>query len=141
MALELLLSASLVLTADQLTKAFVAKRLAEGESVAIGSCLQIRHVAKARRSQRLVPDRTVLLLLWGLAVGGIIFAVQSGYFFQHPVAQVGLGAAMGGATSNLYGRLRRGAVIDFLDVGWWPVFNLADVAITLGVMAALWFIR
>jgi len=54
---------------------------------------------------------------------------------------VGLGAALGGAASNLYDRLRRGAVIDFLDVGWWPVFNLADVAITLGTITALWFLR
>jgi len=32
-------------------------------------------------------------------------------------------------------------VIDFLDLGWWPVFNLADVAITIGVTMALWFLH
>ncbi len=141
MALELLLSASLVLTADQLTKVFVTKHLPEGQSVSVGSFLKIRHVTKAGRSQRLVHSRTVLLLLWGLAVGGIVLVLRSGHFFQHPEAQVGLGGAIGGAASNLYGRLRHGAVIDFLDVGWWPVFNLADVAITVGVVVALWFIR
>ena len=39
---------------------------------------------------------------------------------------------------NLYDRWRRGAVVEFLDLGSWPVFNLADVAITTGVLAPLW---
>ena len=36
------------------------------------------------------------------------------------------------AVSNIHDQLSRGAVLDFLELGWWPVFNLADVAITLG---------
>jgi signal peptidase II len=48
--------------------------------------------------------------------------------------------ALGGAVSNIYDQLSRGAVLDFLDLGWWPVFNLADVAITLGVATASWFL-
>ena len=71
----------------------------------------------------------------------IVVALRSGQLFQPLVAQIGLGSAIGGATSNLYDRIRRGAIIDFIDVGWWPVFNLADVAITLGVIMALWCIR
>jgi hypothetical protein len=43
----------------------------------------------------------------------------------------GAGAALAGSGSNLYDRLR-GAVIDFVDAGWWPIFNLADLAITWG---------
>jgi signal peptidase II len=49
-----------------------------------------------------------------------------------PGQLLALGAAMGGATANTLDRLRRGAVVDFLDLGCWPVFNLADVAITFG---------
>jgi signal peptidase II len=55
--------------------------------------------------------------------------------------QVGLSAALGGATSNLIDRFRHGAVIDFIDLGFWPVFNLADVAIVFGLAAvflSLW---
>jgi lipoprotein signal peptidase len=64
----------------------------------------------------------------------------SGSFFQHPAARLGLGLALGGAVSNIYDQLSRGAVLDFLELGWWPVFNLADVAITLGVATASWFL-
>jgi signal peptidase II len=52
-----------------------------------------------------------------------------------------LGLILGGALGNLYDRLRLGEVIDFVDVGFathrWPVFNIADVAVTLGVFLLL----
>jgi signal peptidase II len=139
--LELLLSAGLVLILDQLTKALVARRLAEGQAVRVNSWVRIRHVANRAGNQRFLARRATLLLVWAAAVGGTILATQYGSFFQHAAAQVGLGAALGGATGNLCDRLSRGAVIDFLDVGWWPVFNCADVAITAGAILALGSIR
>lgn len=52
-----------------------------------------------------------------------------------------LGLIMGGAIGNLFDRLRLGGVIDFVDIGVgsfrWPVFNVADVAVTLGVFLLL----
>lgn len=54
-----------------------------------------------------------------------------------PLAQAGLCAAFGGATSNALDRLTRGAVIDFIAVGFWPVFNPADVAIVGGLGVAV----
>ena len=67
--------------------------------------------------------------------------VTSGPLFQNGASHAGLGLAMGGATANLADRLWRGGVVDFIDVGFWPVFNIADVAIVLGVVVAVWFIR
>jgi signal peptidase II len=49
---------------------------------------------------------------------------------------VGLGAAIGGAAGNLLDRIRRGAVVDFVAAGRWPVFNLADAAMTIGLCVA-----
>ncbi len=69
----------------------------------------------------------------------ITLLVHFGPLFQSHFAQVGVGAALGGATGNLYDILLRRAVIDFIDFGFWPVFNLADVAIVFGVAVALWF--
>ena len=40
---------------------------------------------------------------------------------------------LGGAIGNLIDRIRLGAVVDFIDVGWWPVFNLADSSIVVGL--------
>ncbi len=58
---------------------------------------------------------------------------------------VGAGLVTGGAVGNLYDRLFRdhgGAVIDFIDVGWWPVFNVADMAVVGGAaVLAIWATR
>jgi signal peptidase II len=48
--------------------------------------------------------------------------------------QVSMGLVMGGALGNIVDRLRLGSVVDFISVGWWPVFNLADSAISAGVV-------
>jgi len=49
--------------------------------------------------------------------------------------QVAMGLILGGAVGNISDRLRLGSVVDFMSVGWWPVFNLADSAISTGVTA------
>jgi signal peptidase II len=81
----------------------------------------------------------LLVLLWCAALAAIVGAIESGRVFQVSAAQVGLGTAIGGSASNLFDRLRRRAVIDFLDLRCWPVFNVADVGITVGAIAALWW--
>jgi signal peptidase II len=141
MTFELLLSAVFVLLADQLAKRFVTGHLAKGQSVLVGGPVTIHYSANPPKSQRFSHNPSFLLLVWGITLVSLIFFTQHGYFFGHPTAQVGLGTALGGATSNLYDRLRRGAVIDFVKVGWWPIFNLADVGICLGATFAIWFMR
>ena len=59
-------------------------------------------------------------------------------------ASIGLGGIIGGALGNLADRLfrgaawGRGAVVDFIDLQWWPIFNVADAAITVGLVSVLW---
>lgn len=82
--------------------------------------------------------RDILLLLFPVvAMAGIlIFAL--GHPQQKTGILVSLGGILGGAMGNLIDRLRFRAVIDFLDIYWgqyhWPAFNVADSAITLGVL-------
>jgi signal peptidase II len=118
----------------------VRRRLA-AQSAVIVWFVHLRYVTNPTRNHRLPDSRIALVLLWGAALATFVSLVGQGHAFHHPAAQVGLGAALGGATSNLYDRLRRGAVVDFVAIGWWPVFNLADVGISVGAMTALWFIR
>ena len=47
---------------------------------------------------------------------------------------VALGLMIGGAVGNLVDRIFMGKVVDFIDVGWWPVFNVADIEIVAGVI-------
>jgi signal peptidase II len=129
-----------VLIADQLVKAAVARRLPAGRSLHVGGWLRIRRLENRGASLGTWSNRLVLPAVWVTAAAVIALALVSGLFFQHAAAQVGLGAALGGAASNLFDRLKTGAVIDFLDLGWWPVFNVADASITLGVFVAIWFL-
>jgi signal peptidase II len=57
---------------------------------------------------------------------------------QDTPTQVALGSAIGGAAGNLIDLLRRGAIVDFIDLRIWPVFNLADAAIFCGACYAGW---
>ncbi len=79
------------------------------------------------------------VLLW-IAVAVIVFVV---WHFRHTALQArclrwGLALQVGGALGNLWDRVQHGSVTDFIAVGQFPVFNLADVAITLGVGCLLW---
>ncbi|MEM7827849.1 MAG: signal peptidase II, partial [Candidatus Aenigmatarchaeota archaeon] len=58
------------------------------------------------------------------------------------LSRVSLGMILGGATGNLIDRIRFGAVIDFIDLHYgnihWPAFNIADAAITVGIIVIMW---
>ncbi len=137
MLLRLLSVAGSFFIFDQFTKMLVARRFAEGQSAPLAPWIRIRRVTNGRGV--LLHNPIVLLGVLAGLFCGLCLIVRQGYFFQHRAAQLALGMAVGGAGSNAYDQLRRGGVMDFLDLGWWPVFNLADVAITIGVTIALWF--
>lgn len=70
---------------------------------------------------------TALLLLFGL-IAYLAAHTTSGW-----AVWVSSGLLIGGAISNLADRIARGSVVDFIDFSFWPTFNLADVAIVVGV--------
>jgi signal peptidase II len=73
-----------------------------------------------------------VIVLTGIAVAWmLLFFARSGA--RHPVLPVGLGLVIGGSASNLVDRVRLGHVTDFLDLRFWPAFNLADTFIVVGV--------
>jgi signal peptidase II len=80
--------------------------------------------------------RRGLVLLWCVSFSAALILRSKGVLFHSPGSLAGLGAALGGAAGNLIDIFRRHAVIDFMDVGWWPVFNLADVGIVAGLILA-----
>ena len=75
-------------------------------------------------------------MLTAIAVGWMLyFFARSGA--RHPVLPVALGLLIGGSASNLIDRVRLGHVTDFIDLGFWPAFNLADAFIVSGVVILL----
>lgn len=121
------------IAADQLTKQLVARTLALGEEVQIAGPFSIHHVTNTGIAFGLFGSATsIVIVLTALAVVWMLaFFTRSGA--RHPVLPVALGFVLGGSLGNLLDRLRLGYVTDFLDVRWWPAFNLADVFIVVGV--------
>jgi signal peptidase II len=95
-------------------------------------------VTNPRTFYRRAGARVALVLIWGGALASALVLHHSGAWFQSAGALCGLGLALGGAAGNLLDILRRRHVVDFIDLGWWPVFNVADVAIVAGLALAFW---
>lgn len=125
--------AAAALAADQLTKHLVSSRLALDEQVGVVGPLSIHHVQNSGIAFGLFASATpVVIVLTGLAVAWMVaFFARSGA--RHPVLPVSLGLVIGGSVSNLVDRVRLGHVTDFLDLRFWPAFNLADSFIVVGV--------
>jgi signal peptidase II len=125
------------LGADQLTKAIVTSRLDLNDEVHIIGPFAIHHVTNSGIAFGLFASATpIVILLTSLAVAWMLyFFARSGS--RHPVLPVALGLVIGGSSSNLVDRVRLGHVTDFLDLRYWPAFNLADTFIVVGVAALL----
>jgi signal peptidase II len=77
-------------------------------------------------------------LLAGIAILALLFAgvvlFRSGITKGSRLAQVGLAIALAGGLGNIVDRIFRGHVIDFIHVKGWPVFNVADIAVVVGML-------
>lgn len=73
-----------------------------------------------------------------IAVVVLVAVLAVGLAVAPPRYRLALGILLGGAAGNLIDRVRHGAVLDFVDVPWWPTFNVADVAIVVGVALVVW---
>jgi lipoprotein signal peptidase len=119
----LLVAAAGTVVVDQATKAMVSMRqLGERDrrARALGHLPRARYAAAGW-----------LCALLYLELAFAVDAVPPG------LAVVGLGLALGGAGANLIDRVARGTVVDFISVGSFPVFNLADAAMVLGAVTVI----
>ena len=128
-----LLVFALTLALDQLTKALVRGSLSLGESLPEEGFFRLTHVTNNGAIFGLFPNQAIVMTaasLVGIAVLLYFYHVSAGGDWR---VRLSLGLLLGGAVGNLIDRLWMGEVTDFLDVGAWPVFNLADSSIVTGV--------
>jgi signal peptidase II len=131
--LALALVAGAAITADQLTKQVVARQLGVGEIVELVGPFSIHHVHNSGIAFGLFADSTAaVILLTSLAVGAMVLFFSHSAA-RHPFLPAALGLLIGGSVSNLVDRVRLGYVTDFLEIDYWPKFNLADSFIVVGV--------
>jgi len=133
------LSSLLILVADQLTKAWIRTSLPEGCSLFKLGLFQITHVHNTGAAFGLFQGQSFMLTVFASITIVVILALfLTGYHYipwlNSTSIMVLLGLILGGTAGNLIDRLRYGYVTDFIDFGYWPAFNIADSAVTVGVI-------
>jgi len=124
--------AVVVLAIDQVTKIVVRASLDVGEDVAVLPGFQLTHVENDGIAFGLFPGRPgVVAALTVVALIAIGIAVVRASRRSLAVA-IGGGMLIGGSVGNLFDRVFRDGVTDFLDPVAWPAFNIADIGIVLG---------
>lgn len=130
-----------VLAADQLSKRAITASIAPGDTRNVLPGIQLVHTRNQGVAFGFLPGSDAVVL----AVIGVALLAVLVYFVLHtsrPLVWLPTGLLIGGALGNILDRVRDGSVTDFikLPLGW-PPFNLADVAITIGVLALLYVIE
>ena len=128
------LVASLVFILDRITKITVAGNMSYGHSIKIlPNIFHFTFVLNNGTAFGLMKGQNNLFAVFS----AIAIAVILAYVIRHKdlgfAISLALGLILGGAAGNLFDRIKFGHVIDFLDFRIWPVFNVADSAITIGV--------
>jgi signal peptidase II len=138
--------ALLIFLLDQWSKYLVLRNLAWGEPwnpiASLKRLVSLTLVTNTGAAFGLLPDLGTLFALVAIIVVIAILFYERYIPTDQPWLRIALGMQLGGAAGNLVDRLHYGHVIDFIDFKVWPIFNLADSAIVVGVsILAFYFWR
>lgn len=140
--------AVLTLVVDRISKWVVMDSLKLGESwnpvAALERWVSLTYVTNTGASFGLFPDHGVVFIIIAVVVIVGIIVYYRAYYRHLPgeqwLIQISLGLQLGGALGNLVDRLLYGHVIDFIDFKVWPVFNVADSSIFVGVVILAFYL-
>ncbi len=131
------IAAAIVVGLDQLTKELALEHLSDGPVELVGS-LRLRLAYNDGAAFSLGSGRTSSVAVVALAIATVIAVL--GLRADRRAVAVGYGVVFGGAAGNLLDRALRagdgflgGRVVDFVDLQWWPVFNVADASLWVGI--------
>ncbi|MDQ2650022.1 MAG: signal peptidase II [Actinomycetota bacterium] len=134
-------AAAVVVGLDQLTKQLALSGLDDGPIDLVGS-LRLFLTFNDSAAFSIGGGRTSWIAALGLVIAAVVLIV--GLRADDRLTAIGYGTLFGGAAGNLTDRIFRdgngalgGRVVDFVDPGWWPVFNVADVALWVGIAVLL----
>jgi signal peptidase II len=125
---------------DQAAKALVRAQISPGERISVVPGLHLVRTSNSGVAFGLFDRGGALLVL----IGAVALAALLAFFVTHArqrLAWLPTGLLIGGAAGNLIDRVRDGAVTDFIQLPHWPAFNVADMAITVGVVALVFVIE
>ena len=132
--------AIVVFILDQISKEVIRRHLPLYGSWPEDGFLRIVHGLNTGSAFGLFSGFTNLLTIASIVGIGVVL-----YYFQKQEISViwyrlSIGLIVGGALGNLMDRLKDGAVVDFISVGWWPAFNVADSSISVGMVLLIFIL-
>jgi len=124
---------SFVFISDQITKYAVYKNMSLGESIPAEGIIRITYARNTGMAFSLFENFGIILLILSLIIASILIIYLFTIDKPRILIRIFSGLVVGGALGNILDRIRFGYVNDFIDVGWWPVFNIADSSITIAI--------
>lgn len=135
-----------VVVLDQLTKWWVVANLDDGHIVKLVGSLQLRLAHNPGAAFSIGSKDNLGPVIAVLALVVVAVLVVGGTTTRTRIGAVAVGAIAGGAVGNLVDRAFRqgsgflgGHVVDFIDVQWWPTFNVADIGVCVGAVVLVLF--
>lgn len=125
--------AAAIFVLDRVTKYFMINIFQDGQSVKVFDFFHLTLVFNTGTAFGLLKDQNTFFVILSVIAAIAIVLYNRIYKVDGLIRSLALGMILGGAAGNLIDRIKFGYVIDFLDFRIWPVFNVADSALTVGV--------
>jgi len=137
--MDFLLISFLVILVDRLTKILVMDKMQEGMSIpVIQGIFNFTYVLNPGAAFGMLEHNRAFFIVLTVAVLVIAFVARKQILSESAWIRYGMALFLGGAIGNLIDRINTGLVVDFFDFIIWPVFNMADIAICVGVGMIIW---
>ncbi len=131
----------IIVLVDQLSKLLVLTNMKLGESfIVIPGLFNITYSENPGAAFGIMAYRTNFFLIITMILMIVILFLMIKLASEYKLLKVGLALQFGGATGNFIDRIRTGYVVDFFDLNFWPIFNVADIAIVAGVFILIYYI-
>jgi signal peptidase II len=132
--MNLMIVGILVIIIDQVTKYLIANSMAVGESIAvIPGVFHLTYILNPGAAFGLLENSRIFFLAIALICVIAAFIFRKYILKEGKLFQYGMALFIGGALGNVIDRANNGLVRDFFDFRIWPIFNVADIAICVGV--------
>ena len=130
-----------VVMLDQITKYMIVSNMTEGMSIpVINQVFHLTFVLNPGAAFGMLEHNREFFIIMAIAVLMFVVYMRKKILEEPLTVQIGIALFVGGALGNLIDRMTTGLVVDFFDFRIWPVFNVADIAICLGVGVMIWSI-
>jgi signal peptidase II len=127
----------LVIVTDQVSKLLIQMNLDLGESVPAHGLVRLTYVTNTGGAFGMFAGQIIPLTIASFVGVGVLLLFYRSHPWPGRLVRLSLGLQLGGAIGNLIDRIYAGAVVDFIDVGRWPIFNVADSSIVGGISLLL----